>query len=309
MELFYRKYRLTIGDPNKTGLLIESLNVSFDIIKSADEKLNKSFVSIYNLSQASRDKITQDSVAKLEVAYGDSPFRVLFAGDVADFASSREGANIVTKVSLIDGFIESREAFTSRSFPPNTPVEQIIRTIVTQDLGLPTPTVYKTTKQVVANNDSGDVFKGSYVGNIAYPQKGVDKAFNRPTAFHGKTTKVLTDLCEANGLTWFIRNKSTVIVLPKGQSTTEQVQLISPSSGLIGSPEKHLARPNVKNTKTKAIGGYKFRTLLNPFVEPGNSLKLESEGVDSIVKILKLRHRGEYEGQDWTTEYEVEVID
>jgi hypothetical protein len=309
MELFYRKYRLTIGDPNKTGLLLEELNISFDIVKSADEKLNKAFVSIYNLSEEKRNRITQDSVATLEVAYGDAPFRILFAGDVADLSTTKQGNDVVTEVSLIDGYVEAREGFTSRSYPPNTSLSTVVSDIVTKDMGLPAPTLYRVTQSAISTTSVESAFQGSVVGDIAYPVKGVDKKYQRGQSFHGQSSKVLTDLCNANGLNWFIRNKSVVVVLPLGQSTTESVQLISPDSGLIGTPEKHLARPNAKTTKTKAIGGYKFRSLLNPFVEPGNSLKLEATEINQVVKILKLRHKGELYGNDWITEYETEVVD
>ena len=88
-------------------------------------------------------------------------------------------------------------------------------------------------------------------------------------------------------------------------------------SGLIGSPERIIKgvkridkskKRKVKKTKADKKAGWRVKCLLQPTLNPGDLIYLESIPVTGWFKIESLKHTGNYDGPDWYSELEVYEI-
>lgn len=295
--LFNRSYYLLIGNSNALGVLVttdvnseivkgkgrSALQIEFSIEKSDNpKKNNRARITVYNLNDESIGKIKKDFKVILEAGYGDDDTgrNLLFSGQVKNVSTEVSQGTIKTVVTCEDGYVPSREGYTSTTFRGKTSVRDILRELITKDLGLPNPNM---------NN-------GKLGANT-----GLNKVYTKGSAKIGTTSEIITKICEDNFLTWSIRD-GEALVYPVNGSSGVEVPLISVDSGMIDSPQK--SQINVtKLDKSKDLKDvYKVKTLLQGAYNIGDMVKLESKFVNGVFKITALKHVGNYEGQDWITE-------
>ena len=105
------------------------LQIKFNIVKGGGGKNpNTMSLAIYNLSEDSRKRINEESIVKLEIWYsGQSPV-VLFEGDVAYVASKQLGPDLITTVTVADGYanIQNVGTIQSHTWPVGTTAKTII---------------------------------------------------------------------------------------------------------------------------------------------------------------------------------------
>lgn len=93
---------------------------------------------------------------------------------------------------------------------------------------------------------------------------------------------------------------------------------LTPESGLIGFVEKLLKGPtkaakqktSKKTTQPKRDkkAGWNVKCLLQPVLNPGDLVYIDSQKIKGWFKIESLKHNGSYSGQNWYTELEVYEI-
>ena len=75
------------------------------------------------------------------------------------------------------------------------------------------------------------------------------------------------------------------------------------------SPQDRKKSPErILKEKKEKKAGWKLQSLLNPTLNPGDLVKIETRDVTGWFKIESLRHTGQYRGSDWYTEMEVYEI-
>jgi len=80
--------------------------------------------------------------------------------------------------------------------------------------------------------------------------------------------------------------------------------LLTPDTGLIGSPERSDDIEETQSGERKRLG-WRVKSLLNPQIRPGDRLQIKSAEVDGVFRAENVNHFGDTEGGDWYTEAEV----
>lgn len=303
--LFDRVIELEIGQAGGKGVLIKDLRISFNIEKTSSETLNNSTVKIYNLNRDSRKLIeVPNNIVILRAGYAqDAKALQIFTGNVRRALTSREGVDWVTDIELDDGLLSYRDSKISISFPAGSSAKNVLANIITR-FNLP----YKK-----------------------IPSDLPDKQYAEGFSFVGRVRDAMGKVCQYLGCDWSIQNQE-IQVIRKGGALKNETIVISPESGLIGSPsmeaktmsDKDAAKRGI-NTDMKGvikriiekddgikqrfeIQGYKVKSLLQPTLQCGQVVKLKAEGVDDFLRIEKLNHTGDTHSNDWYTELSLRFL-
>jgi hypothetical protein len=284
VPLFERRVRV-IADT----LEIEGLRAQFKVKKTLRKQPNTCEISISNLNEHSRAGLQKRRRIPviLEAGYVGNLAQI-FSGESRFVDQVHEGAEWVTKIQCGDG----ERAFVYRrvadSFRPGTRVADVINTVVGA-LGM-TATGHLAEIKALAEQ-----FVGGY------------------SAF-GKASSELDHLLKSRGFEWSIQD-GQLQILKVGKTSNESVLVLSPSTGLVGSPEHGNPEKDVpldqlsgkeadgsfalsaKGVKGPAV--LKVKSLLQPGLRPGRKVKVESRGINGFFRIQSVEHTGDTHGGDW----------
>ena len=282
--LFDRKVRVMVGQPPKPNVYtpqvgnrpsIEGLRVGFKITRDNQPTPNNVEVVIYNLSKESRARFEEKGARILLLAgYGDDLAQIASA-DIRTAQSLRNGVDWVTKIEAGDGERALRFARVNESWAPGTPTSAVIAKAV-QALQMDPGNALQKAKQIAGEFSSG------------YAQ-------------NARASDELTQLLEPNGFEWSVQD-GRIEVLKKDETLPDVGPLLSPDTGLIGTPEMGTpAKPGAKAV-------LKVRSLLQPRVRPGQRFTLESDSRKGAFRAQKVVHTGDTFGNDWYTDIEATQV-
>jgi hypothetical protein len=264
MSSFNRIYSITIS-PN---LLIENLKIKFEIKKSLETKNNYSKIDIYNLSQKDRNAISSEQYAlfKMKCGYSEDQGLINIAqGNVSDVIHSTSVPDIVTTIYSKDGFSAIKNNYIQLSFSENTSIQTIADKII-QKMNLP----------VRFSNLKNQTIKNGY-------------------SFIGTVSEALNDLGNQYDFDWSIQN-GEIQILTKNSSTNFQAFLLSPETGLIENPTRTIKN---KYFEKKGKGEYSVTSLLNPQLEVGDLVSVDSNALKGNFLIKEITHTGDTRGNEW----------
>lgn len=283
-----RQYKLTIGDyQTGDGLLIEQLQVTFDISKSTNNKnrTNSATIEVYNLSEESLKILDTDyPAAVFEAGYLDTggPKR-LFAGQVTNVSTRKSGTDIVTQIQMGSGYTKLNHETLSDLVPPGNNVKDAIENL-----------------RKAIGADRG-VYNGTNLNNeliSGYPLSGTPK-------------EMLDELAEKYQLDWQL-DDGVLYVHDNDRPATEQYQLayiISPFTGLIERPYRVSGdKRRSKKDKVKKPG-VQMKILLNPDIKAGDIIRIEEGLLKGWYKVDSLRHSGGWRSEGWYTEIKGSLIE
>ena len=281
-ELFRRSWSVQIGTVRISGVGAgggaeqAGLDCSFEIEKSLEREPNTLSLKIWNLSPTHRRAIegTRDLAVRVEGGYVDST-TILFDGDVR-LAQNRRGGrgivvqgrdvvDVVSEIEAEDGGRAYREATVQQAFTADTPVASVLRAAISA-LGIGEGNL----------RDIGDVTIGDLRG------------YTLGTVLSGLAHRELDRIVRSCGLTWSIQ--SGVLQLRGSGALRTTAVLLSPGSGLVGSPSRD------------AEGYVSAVSLLNGGLYPGRPVVLESRDVSGSFAVHKVRHTGDTAGPSWYSE-------
>ena len=296
MAQFNRIYKLLVGVEGKDGIIIEkkaneeALNIAFNIDKDLTNETNKCSIQLYNISDETEKKIERDdSVCTLSVGYAeDIGIRRIFVGEVTSAWSHQDGPDYVIELELGDGQVAIRDTTVNLGYEKGVSLKKVVDDIAAE-MGL---------ALFVAENVKFSTYSEGF-------------------SFSGFGKDCLDKVCKKDKLNWSIQNNQLQII-NDGGTTKMQAVVLSPTTGLIGSPEKVIeARKKVKKKnadKSKVAENdtssnaakikYRLHCLINPTLNPGDLVKVESKVFTGFLKIGKLNHHGELDSTDWYTEIE-----
>jgi len=305
--LFNRVASLIIGKEGGQGREVSDLRFSFSIQKGATKSPNNCTVKIWNASPETRSLIEViGNVLILRAGYHEDIGAVsIFSGDVTRTLTTREGADWVTEIELHDGFMEFRDAKVTLSFGKGATLLQVV-TEISKKFGLPVRPL---------------------------PEDVAGKQYPAGFAFVGRVRDAMDKVCDHGSLEWSIQNRE-IQVIKKGGVFKKQAYVLSPDTGLIGSPaqesktmtEKAAAKegitanqPGVKKTTERdkdgndqemlRVLGYKVKTLLQPLAEPGGYVQLNAKGIkNEFFRIEEVTHIGDTHGNEWHSELSLRYI-
>jgi hypothetical protein len=283
--LFGRIYRLTIATPvadaanfkDTTSEVIEitDLRIEFSIRKTLKKEPNTGEIRITNLSPSVRASLQKKGVrVRLEVGYRDAGLSQIFSGDARTIDHVRQGADWVTVIHLGDGERAWQFARVNESFGPGTPKSDVVRRVA-ESLGVDT-------------------------GNVAKQIADITGTFDQGFAVSGSASRAFDQVIRAVELEWSFQDGALQLLRP-GQALESTVPDITPSSGLIGSPE--MGSPPKKG-KPALI---KFDALLTP-VKPGGKVKLKSDRYDGFVRVVGVEFVGDTAGGPWYSKIAGEAL-
>jgi hypothetical protein len=304
MPLFNRVAELVVGQSGGKGILIENLRFQFQIEKTLSETLNNSTLKIYNLNRDSRKLVeTANNAVILRAGYSEDIGPVhLFTGVVRRALTVRDSVDWITDLELDDGLLAYRDSKFTADFKPGAKGADVLAAVASK-FGIPAQKLPKIDNKIYPNGWS----------------------------FVGRSRDAMGAVCEYLGCEWSIQGQE-VQVLKKGGSAQSAAALISPNTGMIGSPafetktlsDKDAAKQGVttdskgaivKATKTDSgtqerlqIMGYKVKSLLQPSIQPGHIVKLEAEGINDFLKVEAISHSGDTFGSDWFSELSLRLI-
>lgn len=280
MSQFDRVASVDIGPPGEQGFRVRDVRIVFEVDKTDAQDANRARLEILNLSDDTRNRIREtDDAIIIRAGYAqDTGEEVLFTGRVASVEHRYAPPDIITRIESGDGITELRESRSSVSFSgPGASLTLIVRKLA-DDFGLEI-------------RDSIDVPRIRWTEGLAIA---------------GPTRDAMTKVLDRAGYEWSVQN-GYLQVIPRGGANTKPAVVIRSDTGLLSSPARiNQVEENLDETKRKP--GWAFRCLLNPRIEPGGLVQLESRDVQGLFRVNNVRHAGDTHGEEWSSQVEVSEL-
>jgi hypothetical protein len=227
---FNRNYKLTISIGGQVLTIQPPLRVDFSGTRSVGQMANTFNVAIFNLSPENYKQLTKDPdtrknqfenneyTFRFEAGYGDD-LGLIFAGQVFEAKTRRDGVDFITEISSIAGLYDE---------------------------------MYASTFQTIDNRDVAEFLIGemkSDKGTVVDLPK-----LKRPRVLVGNPLKILRTTHSDKQV--FIDNDK-VHIIDKVDTTTPFIPVISAETGLISTPTRNVQQVNfdtVLNSQI-ALGG------------------------------------------------------
>jgi hypothetical protein len=250
---------------------LTNFKIKFEIKKNIISDKNSCRIDIYNLNESTRSKISNDidSLVRVEAGYTQNAGLVnIGQGNISNVIHEFKRPDIITYIYIKDGFKAVRNNVISLSFIENTPLSSVINALIAK-INLPIRFV---------DYDKSIKLKGGY-------------------SFIGSVSEALDQLGEQFSFNWSIQN-GEIQILNKNKSTGKQIIFLSSTTGLVDNPEEVIL---TKDLKKRVNSEYKVVSLLQPQIEVGDLIQIESKLLNGQYKINELEHKGDTRGNEWYT--------
>jgi hypothetical protein len=290
MALYWKRFvKVTFGKRGDVGVAIEGLSIDFEVVKSDTSEVNTATIDIKNLNKTSRGILdnSTDLFVSIEVAYGsDKNYELLFQGDIITAVSIRQGVDWNTKIQAGDGHYDLKYVSYRKTFKNGYNSDLIL-------------------------SDIASGFRSIKLGDVA--QLKGEKLIGS-TTFSKKASDAIDQIVRQQGLTWFVDNEILRILSPSLVYDSSNALLLTPETGLLGSPfaenmtipnwkrqtDESTGKPEKEISLTRQISGLKFEALLNPLCSPGRGVEIKCKSVSGQYKIKKAAFRGSTRENQWS---------
>jgi len=246
------------------------LRVVFKVTRTLKKEPNKAEVRIYNLKKDNRIALQErNQPTIIEAGYIDNVSQI-FNGDLEFGRNERDGRNWITTLQAADGSRKYKTARVSLSLKGPAAVGDVLQAAA-DALG------------INPGNLSEAISNGSARGALTEFTNGI--------VLSGKAEQQLDKVAKSMGLKWSIQDGQLQFLRP-GQYVGTQAALLTPSTGLVGSPE-----PGDK-------GFVEARCLMQPNLAPGSRVQIQSAEVDGFYLVTKSVYTGDTHGGDWYVDIE-----
>lgn len=274
--LYERVLSVAVGEPGGEAAVLDSVRVSFSVVKTEDTEPNQFDLQVYNLSRSTRSKFeTTDNRVILQAGYVSTGLKMLAIGDIVRGSTEFNHPQVVTMVDCRDGGRALRDARASLSFKPNVPAKNMVDELVK----------LLNVDNVEIDFDLSGTFKNGW-------------------SFYGQVRDGLDKLAGRFGFQWSIQNNTLQLTEARTPSSRQAV-VLNPDTGMIGSPSR-VDKTGDNLTGAKEQPGLKVKCLLNPALVPGDPVVIESrEYPRGVYRIVRVEHNGDTHGSDWSSEIQV----
>lgn len=245
-----------------------------NINKTVQGMPSPSTINIYNLSRDTRNGI-QRTLTKVTVEAGweNTELHKVFQGSVMSVTSERQGSDIVSKLTCLQGYGSLARSIASVSYAGGLPVASAVK-------------------------DLGGRLEGVTINDANL--KDVEGTFGAGGwSFAGSTKDALTELSNEYGFSWTIDDGALQAVGDKAVFNG-QVVLDGNEGGLF------LAAPTLQGPM-QIQTGIKIKALYVPGVRPGATVKLQSaldEGLNGTYRIHTANFNLDAYTDAWTMDLE-----
>jgi hypothetical protein len=258
---------------------ITELDIDFDITRTITKEANSGRITVYNLSETMRNDLSAFDTAAVVLQAGYSgENRVIFAGDVRQINSVRDGTEWKTELKGGDGERKIKKKRIRHSVKGPVLLSAVIRDVANK-LGLP-------------------LSRGSEI-LLADPTLSLEfanKQFTNSVAWGGKTADVLDKILASSGLEWSIQNGELQLLTRGAPISNVDEIFLRPDTGLLGSPK-------IGSDKVLSCA-----SLMISDIAPGRTIDVKSKYVEGRYVVQKAKYKGSTIGADWTIDIEAKAI-
>jgi len=259
----------------------DHLRVKFSIHKHLISTATPTVISVYNLSAGLRAALRKsEAQIVLNIGWENRGLTQVFVGSLLAAVHERQGGDIVTNLISLAGFGGISRSVYSITYNNQTQISTIVKDFASQIPGI------KIDPKLIN-------IKGTTVRAQGW-------------SFAGHTSEGLDRLARMFGFSWWINN-GYFNALSDNKALQGGRVLISSKNGSLLKAEPMLASPMQKQAGTT------IQSILNPDIEPGKLIQLESEvnpKLNGEYKVHTLSHSGDTFGNDWRSSIEswIQVI-
>lgn len=267
MALPLPKVEVRVGPPGSTNAKrwVDQY-VKFRVKRTANRKPNTAQIKIYNLGPDSVEYLKTPGLVAVLLA-GDNYPASMFRGDIGKrgVLTKREGPNLVTTLKVGDGRRVYRDAWFSKSFPAGTTREVMIQQVIAE--------------MAIPIGSLGTVAPYTFAG---------------PTAFNAPARDVLTELLELDQSAWMLQD-GAIYLFALGETLPGNAILVSPETGLMGSPEI-------------TSKGVNFKVRLNPVIRERSLIQLRSSEATMALRVATVDQSGDSYARSWETKVQAKPL-
>lgn len=273
-RLFDRAWRVEVEGDEGRLIEVSDLDLVFQVEKSTKAEPNKATLAIYNLAPTTRGRImaAENPRVRIYAGYQETGAALLFTGDARGKKTDRGGVEVVTTLEAQDRGRAYQLSRINRTFPAGTRVSVVLESLV-DALG-------------IGRGNLDEVAQGFTLSNGA-------TEFSEGFAASGPVHRVLDGIIRGAqvdgrgaGLRWSVQN-GVFTVQRRGQPVQTRATVLSPSSGLLGSPT-----PGERGEVTAL-------SQIQPGLDPGRVVKLESTDLDGGYTVAAVKYAGDTRGEAW----------
>lgn len=255
-----------IGPPGGTGILFRDEDMTASVKTYKGSKPNEATLTIHNLSTATISQLEQTG-QELQIKAGTTFVGELFLGTISSRGVVSKDAipERTTTITAKDGRRVYRDTKVAKAYPPGTTIQAVVMDLLALT-GLP-------------------------VGNGSVYPPGT---FPAGWAHQGLWRNALAEILLPLGFYWTIQG-GVIYVLNESSTAPGNVPLISPSTGMIGSP-----------TRTKK--GCNVPCELNSAIVAGRGVQVQSQFFNGLYRAAVVEHKCSRDGTLWRTDAQCEVI-
>lgn len=276
-EYFNRSFALNLGgvriaSETIDGAINQPLRITFEIERDISREPNTASITVYNLREETRALVARKGIqTTLEAGYSNRSSQI-FSGALEYGSTAREGPDWLTRFQSSDGAQQIRQARINLSFKPGVSVQEVMRRAA-ESMGV----------------DIGNVVEKIQAGNI----RGALQQFGNGVVLSGSAPAQLDKMAKMLGYKWSIQNGAIQVLEPGGAIDPNEATVLSPTSGLIGSPQ------------TGDDGMIELRALLSPSLTPGRLVRIDAREIQGFYRIERAVFNGDTRGAAWYTDLEV----
>lgn len=264
-----RIVRVAVGPSGAQGILFQEEYITGTVKSYKGSKPNEAQVTIHNLSEGTIAQLEAPNQV-LHIQAGEDFVGDIFLGSIAKrgVVTKNDHPNRMTTIKAADGRRVYRDTQVSKAYPPNTPVA-----VVVQDL------LALATAQGIALG-TGSVFP--------------EDSFPAGWAHQGEWRQALTEILAPRGFYWTIQGR-VIYVLNESLTAPGNVPLVSPQTGLIGSP--------IRTDK-----GCNYESVINPGIIAGRGVQVTSQFFNGLYRNAVVDTAFDSDGLTWKMAAQAEVI-
>lgn len=267
-----RRYIMKCGPSDGSGFQIgnissareTALHISFSIEKADVENPNDAVIQVWNLSNENLKILeSQNCVVELRAGYGDT-LTVVLIGSVTSVITTRDNADRLTEITVVDGSRQINETILSISMNGKVNSKEIYE-MIASEMGVPI----------------------KFANDVQF------KDFANGYTFVGLAKNILHNLRIYNGHEWTMENQILQVTLP-GRTLEPQGYLLSSETGLIDIPK----RVSI-GSGSEEVYGWEVQYLLNGAIGINSAVEVKSSVVNGYFRVQKVTIDGDNLEGDW----------
>ncbi len=268
-----------VQDASDPSSFTSGFRIAFGLSKDQQGKPNKAKITLYNLSQASRNFLEDEKLIVFLKAGYVGRISTIFFGDLSERETSRQGPDIITILDCADQ-------------------EKILQTANVQ-IGLGAG---------ATNIQAFEAAESAMGLTIPSRQKALItvKQFVNGFSFTGTAQKLMEKLVKEIGFTFSVQD-GEIQILGENSNDEQEAVLVTPDTGLIGFPTKTqrgakfkaLLNPEIRVGRAIALESKQFQGALGASADVKASQSLIGSGLEVTAK--KVTMNGDSQDGAWET--------